>query len=165
MPKLRDYASLVQRTYETDFLPASVPDVPATLRALAPVFATCGRRLNLTKRTQMKSHSIWMPIYVGDYLSDTIHLTNAEHGAYFLAMLCYWKKGGPLTTKELYSICKKEIDSISNFFQEHDGLWSHKRIDDELAKAEKRFKSAQEKSRLGVEARLANMKLPQRKVK
>ena len=111
----------------------------------------------------MKSHSIWMPVYVGDYLSDTIHLTNAEHGAYFLAMLCYWKKGEPLTTKELYAICKKEIDVVSNFFQEQDGLWIHKRIDEELAKAEARFKSAQEKSRKGVEARLEKLKLPVRK--
>lgn len=110
----------------------------------------------------MKSYQIWMPIFIGDYLRDTTFLTNAEHGAYLVTMMTYWSKGSPLTTKEIYAICKKEIDAVSNFFQEEDGLWRHKRIDEELFKAEERFRKAQEKSRLGVEARLRNLKMPQR---
>jgi len=109
----------------------------------------------------MKTHSIWMPIYPGDYLRGTIHLTNAEHGAYFMAMLSYWDKGGPLTTKELYAICKKEVDTVSQFFIDNDGLWNHKRIDSELEKARKRFDSAHKKGVAGAAARL--VKLPTRK--
>ena len=77
----------------------------------------------------------WMPMYWGDYLKDTIGFSLAEHGAYLLTIAAYWNKGGPLTEAEAISIAGELTPKIKPFFQVSDGLWRHKRIDEELVKA------------------------------
>lgn len=49
----------------------------------------------------MNKTPVWMPLYIGDYLGDTIGLSNSEHGAYLLSMMAYWRKGESLTPPEL----------------------------------------------------------------
>ena len=85
----------------------------------------------------------WMPLYIGDYLRDTRHLTTEQHGAYLLLIMHYWTHGGlPTDKKQIYSICALERHNaarkwrsiclaIAPFFDEH---WRHKRIDAELEK-------------------------------
>lgn len=81
----------------------------------------------------------WMPLYIGDYLGDTGHLTTSQHGAYLLLMMHYWTKGGlPTDDRQLAAITKLPLriwmdtrETLSMFFQ--DG-WRHKRIDEELEK-------------------------------
>ena len=81
----------------------------------------------------------WMPLYVGDYLGDTGHLTTAQHGAYLLLMMHYWRKGElPDDDRQLSKITKLPLRTwreyratLQDFF--HDG-WKHKRIDAELLK-------------------------------
>jgi len=83
-----------------------------------------------------------MPLYVGDYLGDTGHLSTAQHGAYLLLMMHYWRQGSlPEDDKQLAAITKLPLrlwldskETIQMFF--HDG-WRHKRIDEELAKMER----------------------------
>jgi uncharacterized protein YdaU (DUF1376 family) len=81
----------------------------------------------------------WMPLYVGDYLGDTGHLTTTQHVAYLLLMMHYWRKGElPDDDRQLCKIAKLPLKTwreyratLQDFF--HDG-WKHKRIDAELAK-------------------------------
>ena len=82
----------------------------------------------------------WMPFYIADYLADTRRLSLAEHGAYMLLIMEYWRNGGlPDDDKKLARIIGAtteewaEIrDTIANFFE--DG-WKHNRIDREIADA------------------------------
>jgi uncharacterized protein YdaU (DUF1376 family) len=80
-----------------------------------------------------------MPIYIGDYLADTGHLTTTQHGAYLLLLMHYWRKRElPDDDKQLAAIAKLPLriwldskETIQSFF--HEG-WKHKRIESELDK-------------------------------
>jgi uncharacterized protein YdaU (DUF1376 family) len=107
----------------------------------------------------------WMPLYVGDYLGDTGHLTTTQHGAYLLLMMHYWRKGElPDDDRQLSKIAKLPLKTwceyratLQDFFYEG---WKHKRIDAELAKmmrvSEKRAIAGQKG---GIGSALARMKL------
>lgn len=81
----------------------------------------------------------WMPLYIGDYLKDTGHLTTLQHGAYLLLIMHYWQHGnlptdeagkariGRLSGKQW----KKNREAIAKLFLPD---WKHKRIDVELEK-------------------------------
>lgn len=82
----------------------------------------------------------WMPLNVEDYMSDTLHLSAAEHGAYLLLIMRYWKDGGlPNDDRMVQRFSRltpeqweESRDVIAAFFDEG---WRHSRIDTELAKA------------------------------
>ena len=107
----------------------------------------------------------WMPLYVGDYLGDTGHLKTAQHGAYLLLMMHYWRKGElPDDDRQLAKITKLSLKSwrayrpvLQEFF--HSG-WKHKRIDAELARmlrvSEKRVMAGQKG---GLGSALSRMRL------
>jgi uncharacterized protein YdaU (DUF1376 family) len=107
----------------------------------------------------------WMPLYVGDYLGDTGHLTTTQHGAYLLLMMHYWRKGElPDDDRQLSKIAKLPLKTwcdyratLQDFF--YDG-WKHKRIDAELQRmmrvSEKRAIAGQKG---GIGSALARMKL------
>lgn len=83
----------------------------------------------------------WMPFYVGDFVSDTTHLSAEEVGAYVLLICHYWTNGGlPTDAERLARIarmdpqkweCKSSV--LSAFFRPD---WTHKRIDAERAKSD-----------------------------
>ena len=105
---------------------------------------------------------IWMPVYVGDYMADTIGLTLSQHGAYFLSLMAYWRKGDALSSDELKEICGREIDRVSQFFVLLDGRWHHKRVDKELEISRIKSEKARESSMKGVAARLQMASRPDR---
>lgn len=99
-----------------------------------------------------------MPLYIGDYLADTGHLSTTQHGAYLLLMMHYWRKSGlPDDDKQLAAIAKLPLriwldtkETIQAFF--HDG-WRHNRIDAELEKRARVSKDRASAGKKGGESR------------
>lgn len=104
---------------------------------------------------------VWMPLFIGDYLADTTRLSTEQHGAYLLLIMDYWRNGAPPDDDEiLCSITKmspkdwKRIKvAVMNLFRLNNGVWRHKRIDEELIGAALRKKKAEEKAKKAADAR------------
>ncbi len=82
-----------------------------------------------------------MPLYIGDYLGDTMHLSTLEHGAYLLLLMAYWKNRGPLDEKTIPLICRMSLSdfaairsAIEPFFQITGNSWRNRRADAEIEK-------------------------------
>jgi uncharacterized protein YdaU (DUF1376 family) len=117
----------------------------------------------------MAKPDIWMPLYIGDYLADTMHLTTEQHGAYLLLIMAYWKNGGALSSNDsrLAATCRLSIDAwsmhkhtLASFFDTWSDpeLWILVRAEKEMEKAgnnqEKRTLRAQKAAaaRWGIDA-------------
>jgi uncharacterized protein YdaU (DUF1376 family) len=115
------------------------------------------------------ANNLYMPFHPGDYLTDTAHLSAAEHGAYLLLILNYWQRGEalPADDRKLRGIARMSADewqesreAVLEFFTERDGLLHHKRIDEELANARDKSSKAKASAEQSVSARRANAKRP-----
>ncbi|ASP85023.1 DUF1376 domain-containing protein [Sinorhizobium meliloti] len=100
------------------------------------------------------SNRAWMPLHIADYLSDTGHLTAAEHGAYLLMIMHYWQNGGlPDNERLIARIARLTADQWEESREVLAMLfgpgWTHKRIDAELSKADEII----EKRRAAADAR------------
>lgn len=101
---------------------------------------------------------IWMPLYINDYLADTLHLTAEESGAYMLIILNYWKRGGiggDIDRICKYSRCACSITQalLEEFFEYADGEWKHHRIDREMVKAKQNKTKKKERAQKAASAR------------
>ena len=84
----------------------------------------------------------WMPLYVGDYLAKTSHLSTIQHGAYLLLIMHYWANEGlPTQPEALMAIARMTPEQwagncqvIHSFFTID---WRNKRLDTELVKVKK----------------------------
>lgn len=106
------------------------------------------------------SPSTWMPIYWGDYLKCTMHLSAEEHGAYLLLICHYWQNGGKIKNDEkiIKNVCKissKKLQNVLAFFEEKDGFLMHSRIDNELTKAVEHKEKQGNRTKAATEARLS----------
>ena len=110
----------------------------------------------------MTKTDAWMPLWIGAYLADTLHLARDEHGGYLLLIMAYWRTRSPLPddNKHLAAIVKatpKEWKSLrpilAGFFQIENGVWRHKRIDQELEDAGQKKAKATSKAQAAAQAR------------
>lgn len=110
----------------------------------------------------------FMPWYIGDYLADTAHLTTVQHGAYMLLLGAYWMRGAALDDddEQLSAITKlsaqewrKQKRVLSKFFTVENGVWTQKRTEQELEKAEVVYEVRRESSQRANDARWAHRRM------
>jgi len=88
-----------------------------------------------------KNPTSYMPLWIGDYLADTSHLSTTEHGTYLLLLFHYWRNGALKDNKkQLMRICGVTrytlvCSILEDFFYKKDGHWHNKRIDQEIQKS------------------------------
>ncbi|MCG8608934.1 MAG: YdaU family protein [Pseudomonadales bacterium] len=109
----------------------------------------------------MSKPDVFMPLYIGDYLAGTSRLSAEQHGAYLLLIMDYWMNGAlPDDDVLLANIARLTPDAWSmhkhilmQFFIVSEGAWTHKRIEEELQKAQDKKTAAQEKAAKAAKAR------------
>ena len=98
-----------------------------------------------------------MPLYIGDYLGDTMRLTTEQHGAYLLMLMECWMTGPlPDDDEELSAVSRLPMDrwmksraKLARFFLVEGGLWRQLRVESEQQKAQKRRDAATENGKKG----------------
>lgn len=92
-----------------------------------------------------------MPLYIADYLGDTMHLTTEQHGAYLLLLMSSWKVEGKLpndpvalqaTTRMSAQQWAKSEPTLARFFTVTAEFWTHERVQRELEKAKGKVEKA-----------------------
>ncbi len=110
---------------------------------------------------------VYMKLYIGDYLRDTMHLSTEEHGAYFLLLAHGWLHGGlvPADTERLRCIARVKSDAWQGVWNEIGRFYSRydddhlfqKRNREERLRAEKLNEERQRVGRKGGKAKANNL--------
>ena len=110
---------------------------------------------------------IWMPLFIGDYTKNTMHLNTEQHGAYLLLIMAYWVNGGALPENRVQGIVKINGNSwsiaqplLEELFdtKKFPGKWYHERIEKELKRATEQKEVARIKGKKGAEGRWGKKK-------
>jgi uncharacterized protein YdaU (DUF1376 family) len=102
-----------------------------------------------------------MPVYIGDYLADTMHLSTEQHGAYLLLLFHLWRRGSlqdddvvlaKITglSPNVWLVCRAVL---AEFFEIHDGFWQHGRVERERIRVTTKHKSNSSRAKLGASTR------------
>ena len=102
---------------------------------------------------------IWYKFHVGDYITHTLHLDDAEDLAYRRLLDMYYMTEKPIPN-DLAIVCKKvrmDLDVVEpvlkEFFEPSVDGWLNQRCEEEISKYAKFVKDNQEKAKKSVKAR------------
>ena len=106
------------------------------------------------------------PRHIGDYLRDTGHLSLLEHGVYSRLLDLYYLNNGPLQLtvddliRKLGARAQDEREAVERvlreFFAHCNGVWSHKRADQEIERFKVKSDTARESAYRSHSVRYAN---------
>src|SRR5580698_3812847 len=102
-----------------------------------------------------------MPVYIGDYLADTMHLSTEQHGAYLLLLFHLWRRGvlqdddvalARITGLPIraWGLCRVVL---AQFFEIRDGLWHHGRLERERSRTAAKQQSNASRAKLASSSR------------
>ena len=102
-----------------------------------------------------------MPVYIGDYLADTMHLSTEQHGAYLLLLFHLWRRGvlhdDDVVLAKITGLDKSAWSRarlvLAEFFEIHDGLWHHGRVERERIRVAAKQQSKANKAKLAASSR------------
>ena len=103
----------------------------------------------------------WIPIYVGDYLRDTVELTTQEHGAYLLLLFAMWSSpdgtlpNEPIKLRRITGVARNQWKSVfaaiaPRLLIEGDRI-TQKRLQAELGKTKAKTLIRRAAGRLGAD--------------
>lgn len=105
----------------------------------------------------------YLPLYTGDYLRDTQHLSCSEHGIYLKFLMHCWDQKGPLPLDERkqQGICNArsgdEIEAMrrvrAEFFVQMEDGWYNARMQREIERAENISVERSRAGKIGYQAR------------
>lgn len=105
--------------------------------------------------------SIWMPIYIDNFIASTIRLTPQQIGAYTLLICEYWRNNSlPDDDVALSQITriplkqwKKDREILAKFFSIEGRLWKSKKLDAEKKSAIENRLKVMERSAKAIKAK------------
>jgi uncharacterized protein YdaU (DUF1376 family) len=104
---------------------------------------------------------IWMPVFIGDYLADTMHLTTEQHGAYLLLLFHLWRRGSLRDDDAVLAKISGLGENawnlhrpvLAEFFKIHKGLWQHGRVEKEKARVAASKESTAKRAKAAASSR------------
>ena len=108
---------------------------------------------------------IWMPVFIGDYAAETLHLNAAQHGGYLLLLMASWKAGGALpdddarlaaTARMTAEEWRQNRGILAEFFTVADGTWRHEDLNERLERAADNKQKRSESGSKGAAKRWQN---------
>src|ERR1700722_742464 len=102
-----------------------------------------------------------MPVYIGDYLADTMHLSTEQHGAYLLLLFHLWRRGtlqdDDAVLAQITGLARSAWSTtrlvLVEFFQIQDGLWHQSRLERERIRVAAKQESKSRKAKLAASSR------------